>query len=159
MRPARATETVVTAIVALAKRSAQESNDPRRFRRGSLSRSRSRGRSAADLEDLAAALRAGALECRLAVLHRDPLRVLDFDLLLVLDAIGFGHGEGSSSVQRGVAGTLVPHPHLTFGSKATVASDPSQLLASDDPSRPGSGALRAPSPRTPPLQRPSRLPR
>ena len=48
--------------------------------------------SAADSEDLAAAQRAGALERRLAVLHRDLLGVLDFDLLLVLDAIGFGHG-------------------------------------------------------------------
>src|SRR5207247_1750512 len=54
--------------------------------------------SAADLEDLVAALRAGALQRRLAVLHRDPLRVLDFDLHLVLDAVGFGHGAGSSSV-------------------------------------------------------------
>ena len=38
-----------------------------------------------------AADRAGALDRRLAVLHRDLLGVLDFDLLLVLDAIGLGH--------------------------------------------------------------------
>src|SRR3954447_1664513 len=44
------------------------------------------GRSAADLEDLPATDGAGALEGRLAVLHGDLLRVLDFDLLLVLDA-------------------------------------------------------------------------
>src|SRR3954470_3397740 len=47
--------------------------------------------SAADLENLAAALRAGPLEGRFAVLHRDPLGVLNLDLFLVLDAIGFGH--------------------------------------------------------------------
>src|SRR5512138_2713953 len=47
--------------------------------------------SAADLEDLAAALRAGALKSRLAVLHRDLLRVLDLDLHLVLDAVRLGH--------------------------------------------------------------------
>src|SRR3954470_8070276 len=47
--------------------------------------------SAADLENLAAALRAGPLEGRLAVLHRDALGVLNLDLFLVLDAIGFGH--------------------------------------------------------------------
>src|SRR4029077_8901786 len=57
----------------------------------------SSGGSAADLEDLAATLRARALQRRLAVLHRDPLRVHDFDLHLVLDAIGFSHGAGSSS--------------------------------------------------------------
>src|SRR5947199_4274835 len=91
--------------------------------------------SAADLEDLVAALRAGALQRRLAVLHRDPLRVLDFDLHLVLDAVGFGHGAGSSSVQRGGTGTLVPHPHLTFNARVTDASDPSLLLISDGPSR------------------------
>src|SRR4051812_18645263 len=49
------------------------------------------GTSAADLEDLAATLGAGALQGRLAVLHRDLLRVLDFDLHLVLDAVGFRH--------------------------------------------------------------------
>ena len=54
-------------------------------------------RSAADPEDLAAADRAGALDRRLAVLHRDLLGVLDFDLLLVLDAIGLGHVGSSSS--------------------------------------------------------------
>ena len=47
--------------------------------------------SAADAEDLAAADRAGALDRRLAVLHRDLLGVLDFNLLLVLDAICLGH--------------------------------------------------------------------
>src|SRR5205814_2947503 len=128
---------------------------PLPIRQGSCSTIELGGASAPDLEDLAAALRAGALDCRLAVLHRDPLRVHDFDFHLVLDAIGFGHGAGSSSVQRGVTGTLVPRPHLTFGSRATVASDPSLLIASGDPSRPGSGALRAPSPRTPPLPRPA----
>src|SRR3954465_11443515 len=55
------------------------------------------GRSAADLEDLGAALRAGALERGLAVLHRDLLRVLDFDLHLVLHAVGHRHEFRSSS--------------------------------------------------------------
>ena len=53
--------------------------------------------SAADLEDLATADRASALKRGLAVLHRDLLGIHDFDLLLVLDAIRFGHGAGSSS--------------------------------------------------------------
>src|SRR6188508_535711 len=54
----------------------------------------SRGRAAsaaADPEDLAAADRAGALQRGLAVLHGDALCVLDFDLLLVLDAVGLSH--------------------------------------------------------------------
>src|SRR5690606_8434995 len=54
------------------------------------------GGSAADLEYLATAQRAGALERRLAVLHRDPLGVLDLDLPLVLDAIGLRHRASSS---------------------------------------------------------------
>src|SRR4051794_27518705 len=57
---------------------------------------RRRRSAAADPEDLAAADRAGALDRGLAVLHRDLLGVLDFDLLLVLDAIGLCH-VGSSS--------------------------------------------------------------
>src|SRR5690242_13587791 len=48
-------------------------------------------RSAADLEHLAAALGARPLERRLAVLHRDLLRILDLDLLLVLHAVGLCH--------------------------------------------------------------------
>src|SRR6476646_5465189 len=59
---------------------------------GSLVPSVDRGwASAADPEHLSATLGTGALQRRLAVLHRDRLRVLDLDLLLVLDAIGFGH--------------------------------------------------------------------
>src|SRR5207245_1031503 len=48
--------------------------------------------SAADLEDLAAALGARALQRGLAVLHRDSLGVHDFDFHLVLDTIRFSHG-------------------------------------------------------------------
>src|SRR5512141_2600647 len=55
-----------------------------------------RSGSAADLVDLAATDRAGALEGRLAVLHRDVLGVLDFDLLLVLDAVSLCHISFSS---------------------------------------------------------------
>src|SRR5262245_1278657 len=72
-------------------RGSRKTNGPRRRRRGPLLGSKDSA-SAADLEDLPAALRACALERRLAVLHRDPLRVLDFDLHLVLHAVGFGHG-------------------------------------------------------------------
>src|SRR5712691_9361691 len=46
----------------------------------------------ADLVDLRAAGRAGSRGGRLAVLHRDVLRVLDVDLFLALEAIsGNGH--------------------------------------------------------------------
>src|SRR4029078_8062294 len=127
----------------------RESNGPRRSARGVV-RIGVRSAAAADLQDLAAALRAGALERRLAILHGDPLRVLDFDLHLVLDAVSLGHGEGSSSVQRGVTGTLVPCPQITISSRETAASGPSRRLVSAGPSSRGSGAPRAPSPRTPP---------
>jgi len=46
-----------------------------------------------DAEYLATATRAGALNGRLAILHRDFLGILDLDLLLVLDAITLGHVE------------------------------------------------------------------
>src|SRR5688500_491395 len=66
--------------------------------------------SAADLEDLATADRTGALQGRLAVLHGDALGVQDFDLLLVLDAIGLCHSGSSSGCDRSVTGIFVPHP-------------------------------------------------
>src|SRR4029077_213551 len=65
---------------------------PRRTSRWGLNFAVWSDASAADLEHLGAALRAGALERRLAVLHRDVLRVLDFDFHLVLDAVGLSHG-------------------------------------------------------------------
>ena len=43
----------------------------------------------ADLVDLGAAVRTRTNCCRLSVLHRDRLRVLHFDLLLVLQAVAF----------------------------------------------------------------------
>src|SRR3990172_1121573 len=49
------------------------------------------GASATDLEHLRAALGAGAGQGRLAVLHPDHDGVLDFDLFLVLHAIGLRH--------------------------------------------------------------------
>src|ERR1035437_7287741 len=48
-------------------------------------------RSAADAEDLAAAVGANALSRGLAVLHRDLLGVLNNELLLVLDAVALCH--------------------------------------------------------------------
>src|SRR4051812_42110889 len=65
-------------------------NSPRRPG-GGCSSDRDGGGSAADLEDLVAALRAGALKGRLPVLHGDLLRVLNLDLHLVLHAVGLGH--------------------------------------------------------------------
>src|SRR4051794_25019988 len=44
-----------------------------------------------DLEDLGAAVRAGALNRRATVLHRDLLRFLDLDLLAFLDAVALRH--------------------------------------------------------------------
>src|SRR5690242_12526705 len=58
---------------------------------GLVSRQNESASAGADAEDLAATERAGALDRGLAVLHRDLLGVLDFDLLLVLDAISLGH--------------------------------------------------------------------
>ena len=43
--------------------------------------------SAADSEDLRAALRADALSCRLSILQLDFLRVFHFDGLLALDTV------------------------------------------------------------------------
>src|SRR5450759_3164961 len=85
------------------------------------------GRSAADPEDLAAALRAGALERRLAVLHRDLLRVLDLDLGLVLDAVSLSHGVCSSSrnprhESTPLESTWSPGLALIVGPRATGAS-------------------------------------
>src|SRR5215210_2335442 len=87
-------------ILAARRGGANKTRPPPVARRGPGS-SRERAVSAADLEDLAAALGACPLKCRLAVLHRDPLCVLDFDFLLVLDAIGLGHvGLPPRSVRR-----------------------------------------------------------
>ena len=58
--------------------------------------------ASADPEDAVPALRASALHSGLPVLHRDLLRVLDLDLHLVPDAIGFSHL--SSLPSRSVAG-------------------------------------------------------
>src|SRR4051812_5577207 len=81
---------VVTARMLRGADAARTRRGPRRSPGGGLNVIRAAG-SAADLEDLATALGAGALKRRFAVLHRDPLSVLDFDLLLVLDAIRLGH--------------------------------------------------------------------
>src|SRR5438105_1344544 len=69
-------------------RATGESNDPRRFPAGVVKFAQKDAASAADLEHLAAALRTGARQRRLAVLHRDACRVHDLDLHLVLHAIG-----------------------------------------------------------------------
>ena len=57
----------------------------------------------ADLEDLRAADRAGALRGRAAVLHRDLLRVLDLARRFALDAITGRHRD----LRRGVLGIVV----------------------------------------------------
>ena len=84
---------------------------------------------------------ARALDGGLAVLHRDLLGVLDFDLLLVLDAIGLGHvgSPPHPRVRRGI-----PCPASTQRcvvkrcvATTTAASGPSRLRASVDPCRPG----------------------
>src|SRR5687767_2209256 len=48
-----------------------------------------------DLEDLRAAVGAGALDCRATVLHGHLLGILYLDLLALLDAITLGHRTGS----------------------------------------------------------------
>src|SRR5438067_8219444 len=48
-----------------------------------------------DPEDLRAAVGARALNRRATVLHGHLLRVLDLDLLLLLDAVALGHGATS----------------------------------------------------------------
>src|SRR3972149_4831735 len=63
---------------------------PRRLSDGGV-KVQDAGASATDLEHLRAALGAGAGQGRLAVLHRDHDGVLDFDLFLVLHAIGLRH--------------------------------------------------------------------
>src|ERR1035437_1884025 len=87
----------------------QKSCDPRQKRRGSHFPLKW-GRSAADSEDLAAAVGADALSRRLAVLHRDALGVLDLDLLLVLDAVSLGHCKKPPGDERGVPRTLMVVP-------------------------------------------------
>src|SRR6188472_3300051 len=113
-------------------------------------------RSAADLEDLSAADRAGALERGLAVLHRDLLRVLDLDLLLVLDAVGLCHLSTPPHADR-VTRARLSCPRiawvlaLSLGTRETGASAPSglDLLAID--LREDHEALEPPSPpRRPP---------
>src|SRR6266540_1093140 len=111
-------------------------------------------RSGSDPEHLVAALRTRAGNCRLAVLHGDALGIDDFDLLLVLDAIGLGHDVSSSSTQRGGTRRGAPHPLFTFQSTATVASGPSRHRASDAPSRRGSEVLPDRSRRRPPQRVP-----
>src|SRR4029079_19583046 len=97
------------------------------------------GSAASDLEDRAPALRAGPLEGRLAVLHGDLLGVLDFDLHLVLHAVGFRH-LGSSSGWTSVTGTFVPYQlrlcALVPWPTGTVASDPFPRPASGHRSPP-----------------------
>src|SRR5688572_15025019 len=77
-----------------APRSARKTKTPVGVRRGSSGIDEEW--LAADLEHLGAALGAGALERLLAVLHRDLLRIHDFDFHLVLDAVGLGHSFRSS---------------------------------------------------------------
>src|ERR1043166_489179 len=55
-----------------------------------------------DLEDFRPTVRAGALDGRTPVLHRDLLGVFDLDLLALFDAVALGH-EGPSFRCRGAA--------------------------------------------------------
>src|SRR5271157_2049270 len=79
-------------------------------------------RSGADPEDLATAVRASSLCRRLAILHRDPLGVLDLDLLLVLDAVSLGHclslqvtnGAGPRPLVSGTVQASVPDGDESF---------------------------------------------
>ena len=120
---------------------------------GPSSGSRDGSASAADAEDAVAALRARALRRRLAVLHRDLLRVLDLDLHLVPDAICLSHLSSSLSVTlltrassgRSPQSTRVPtsgcqfrHPRVTAASATHlqhVRPHPSRPAGATPPAR------------------------